>query len=201
MFLQGRVEGFSFSIKISWEWPANLGISRNHRIYLQPGCFQHPNPSQSQLGTSSTARACSEPVLLFQNWECSCEIPPTFNYSHSELKPIDNSEPSELSFLPHAMKRFSKGWYRSPQFPQKNVLWHPQGSSFILKVNHSKAIQFQWFLWVIAVGQCCPTPLRLSELANAIFICLCSCCTADTDNTSVVFSASTHRELAHLNNP
>lgn len=119
MFLQGRVEGFSFSIKISWEWPANLGISRNHRIYLQPGCFQHPNPSQSQLGTSSTARACSEPVWLFQNWECSCDIPPTFNYSHSELKPIDNSEPSRVKFSSPCNEKVFKGMVSIPSVPSE----------------------------------------------------------------------------------
>lgn len=60
--------------------------------------FSAPRSQSSQLGTSSTVRACLEPFLLFQNWECSCEIPPTFNYSHGELKPINNSKPPRVNF-------------------------------------------------------------------------------------------------------
>lgn len=188
MFLQGSVEGFSLSKEISWEWQANLGISRNHRMYLSA-----PKSQSFQLGTSKSLLRTNLalPELGMQLGD------PT----HLQPSPSVTQNHLELIFLPPAMKKFSKRCYRPPQFPQKNVLWLPEGSSFILEVNHSEVIHPAVFLWVIAVRQGCPTPLRLSELANAIFICLCSCCTADTDNTSIVFSASTNRELAHFNTP
>lgn len=99
------------------------------------------------------------------------------------------------------MKRFSKGRYRPLQFPQKNVSVLQKDPPLFRKLITLRWSILGCFYGIFAVRQGCPTPLRLSELANAIFICLCSCCTADTDNTSIVSSASTNRELARLNNP
>lgn len=192
MFLQGNVEGFCLSTEISWGWQAELGISSSHRMWGQPGCSELPNPSwappvQQELAQNHfySSRAGNAAVRSHP--------PPTMateNSAHLELRAAGvhfNSLCSENVF---------RGTLLIPSAPSGKCAVLTQGSSFILGVDHSEVIHCSVFM-----GYCCPSPLRLPELANAIFICLCSCCTADTDNTSVVFSASTNRELAHLNNP
>lgn len=117
LFWQGSEFQFSLSMGISWEWQGNLGISRNPRMYPQPGGFQLPNPNypswylQHSKGLLRTSSAL--PELGMQQGD------PT----HLQLSPSVTQTYLELTFLPRAVKRFSKGCYRSPQFPQKNVLW------------------------------------------------------------------------------
>lgn len=186
MFLQGSVEGFSVSIEISWmaSRAGNQQKSQNVAtawMFWAPRSLQH---SKSLLRTSFTL-----PELGMQLWD------PT----HLQLWPQrthPSRTPKQLEFIliPCAVKIFSKEHYRSLNSLRKMCCGlhrdPPLFWELITEVIHCS----------VFMGYCCPSPLRLPELANAIFICLCSCCTADTDNTSVVFSASTNRELAHLNN-
>lgn len=186
MFLQGSVEGFSLSIEISWmaSRAGNQQKSQNVAtawMFWAPRSLQH---SKSLLRTSFTL-----PELGMQLWD------PT----HLQLLPQrthPSRTPKQLEFIliPCAVKIFSKEHYRSLNSLRKMCCGlhrdPPLFWELITEVIHCS----------VFMGYCCPSPLRLPELANAIFICLCSCCTADTDNTSVVFSASTNRELAHLNN-
>lgn len=159
---------FSFN-RNTWGMASKPGNQQKSQNVSTAWMFSAPRSQSSQLGTSSTVRACLEPFLLFQNWECSCEIPPTFNYSHDELKPINNSIPSRVNFSSPCNEKVFKGAILIPSIPsEKYTLAYSQGSSSILKVNHSKAIQF----WCVFMGYC--PQAMLSHTTEAIRACKCN---------------------------